>query len=148
MLSLNIGSLLQHCHRRFRNRPQHFKFDLTFSPHSPQFQPLPAGYSSDGLVVQLTAKVEVTSRPTVSRPVCLGVRRPSGTHDLFFFLLEIFFGQLRVCYFVTPSLTRRRVCNLLLLLGLASAVTLGLPSLTRSRVCLLSVSVHSQSVCT
>jgi hypothetical protein len=30
-----------------------------------------------------------------------------------FSLLEIFFRQLRVCYFVAPSLTRGRVCNLL-----------------------------------
>jgi hypothetical protein len=37
----------------------------------------------------------------------------SGTRDQFFFLLEIFFRQLRVCYFVAPSLTRGRVCNLL-----------------------------------
>jgi hypothetical protein len=58
-------------------------------------------------------EVEVNLRPTVSRPVCLGVRRPSGTRDQFFFLLEIFFKQLRVCYFVAPSLTRGRVCNLL-----------------------------------
>jgi hypothetical protein len=43
----------------------------------------------------------------------------------FFFLLEIFFRQLRVCYFVAPSLTRGWVCNLLLLLVLASAVPLG-----------------------
>jgi hypothetical protein len=56
--------------------------------------------------------VEVNLRPTVSRPVCLGVRRPSGTRDQFFFLLEISFRQLRVYYFVAPSLTRRRVCNL------------------------------------
>jgi hypothetical protein len=42
----------------------------------------------------------------------------------FFFLLEIFFRQLRVSYFVAPSLTRGRVCNLLLLLLLASAVPL------------------------
>jgi hypothetical protein len=57
----------------------------------------------------------------------LGVRCPSGTHDKFFFLLEIFFRQLRVCYFVAPSLTRGRVCNLLVqfLLGLVRAVTLG-----------------------
>jgi hypothetical protein len=41
------------------------------------------------------------------------VRRPSGTCGRFFFLLEISFRQLRVCYFVTPSLTRGRVCNLL-----------------------------------
>jgi hypothetical protein len=58
-------------------------------------------------------EVEVKLRPTVSRPVCLGVRRPSGTHDQFFFLLEIFFRQLQVCYFVAPSLTTGRVCNLL-----------------------------------
>jgi hypothetical protein len=36
-------------------------------------------------------EVEVTLRPTVSRPVSLGVRRPSGTSDQFFALLEIFF---------------------------------------------------------
>jgi hypothetical protein len=69
--------------------------------------------------------VEVKLLPTVSRPVRLGVRQPSATRDQFFFLLEIFFRQLRVCYFVAPSLTRRRVCNLLLLLVLVSAVPLG-----------------------
>jgi hypothetical protein len=42
--------------------------------------------------------------------------------DQFFFLLEIFLRHLRVCYFVTPSLTRGGICNLLLLLVLASAV--------------------------
>jgi hypothetical protein len=67
--------------------------------------------------------VEVKLRLTVSRPVCLGVRHSSGTRDKFFILLEIFFSrQLRVCYFVVPSLTRRLVCNLLLLLVLNSAV--------------------------
>jgi hypothetical protein len=40
-----------------------------------------------------------------------------------FFLLEIFIRKLRVCYFVAPSLTRGRVCNLLLQLDLASAVS-------------------------
>jgi hypothetical protein len=73
------------------------------------------------------AEVEVNLRPTVSRPVCLGARRPSGTHDQSFSLLQISFRQLRVCYCLVPSLTRGRVCNLLvqLLLGLARAVTLG-----------------------
>jgi hypothetical protein len=33
------------------------------------------------------AEVEDNLRPTVSRPVCLGVRRPSGTRDQFLFLL-------------------------------------------------------------
>jgi hypothetical protein len=59
------------------------------------------------------AEVEVNLRPTVGRPVCLGVRRPAGTRDQFFFLLEIFFRHLRVYYFVATSLTRGRVCNLL-----------------------------------
>jgi hypothetical protein len=54
----------------------------------------------------------------------LGIRSPSGTCNQFFFLLEILFRQLRVCYFVAPSLTRGQVCNLLLLLILASAVPL------------------------
>jgi hypothetical protein len=58
-------------------------------------------------------EVEINLRPTVSRPVCTGVRRPSGTCDQFFFLLEICFRQFRVCYFVAPSLTRGRICNLL-----------------------------------
>jgi hypothetical protein len=41
-------------------------------------------------------KVKVILRPTVSRPVRLGVMHPSGTSDQFFFLLEIFFKQLGV----------------------------------------------------
>jgi hypothetical protein len=37
------------------------------------------------------AKVQVNFRQTVSRPVCLSVRRPFGIRDQFFFLLEISF---------------------------------------------------------
>jgi hypothetical protein len=66
-------------------------------------------------------EVEIKLWPTVSQPVRLGVRHPSETHDQFFFLLEIFFRQLWVCYFVAPTLMRGRACNLLLLLVLASA---------------------------
>jgi hypothetical protein len=66
-----------------------------------------------GRVCNFEVGVEVNLRPTVSWPVCLVVRHPSGTRDQFFFLLEIFFRQLQVCYFVAPSLTRWRVCNLL-----------------------------------
>jgi hypothetical protein len=58
-------------------------------------------------------EVEVNLRPTVSRPVYLRIRRPSGTRDQFFFLLEISFRQLQAYYFVALSLTRGRVCNLL-----------------------------------
>jgi hypothetical protein len=45
--------------------------------------------------------------------------------DQFPLLLEIPLSQLRVYYFVAPSLTNGQVCNLLLLLGFASAVPLG-----------------------
>jgi hypothetical protein len=62
---------------------------------------------------EVEVEVKVNLRPTVSRPVCLGVRRPSGTFNQYFFLLEIPFRHLRVCYFVAPTLTRGRVCNLL-----------------------------------
>jgi hypothetical protein len=55
----------------------------------------------------------VNLRPTVSRPVCPGVRRPSETCDQFLFFLEISFRHLRFCKFVSPSLTRGRVCKLL-----------------------------------
>jgi hypothetical protein len=60
-------------------------------------------------LVLFQVKVKVTLRPTVSRPVRLGVRRPTGTRDQFFSLLGISFRQLRGCYFVAPSLTRGRV---------------------------------------
>jgi hypothetical protein len=58
-------------------------------------------------------EVKVNLRPTVSRPVCPGVRRPSGTCDQFFFLLDISCRQLWVCNFVAASMTRGRVCKLL-----------------------------------
>jgi hypothetical protein len=49
----------------------------------------------------------------------------SGHRTQIFFILEIFLIQLRVCYFVAPSLTIERFRNLLLLLSLANAVPLG-----------------------
>jgi hypothetical protein len=67
-------------------------------------------YTSTSQYVFIEAVVEFKFT-TDSRPVCLGVRRPSGTRDQFFFLLEISFRQLLLCYFVVPSLTRGRVCN-------------------------------------
>jgi hypothetical protein len=60
-------------------------------------------------------------RPTVSRPISLGVKNPSGAYDQIFITVR----QLRVCGCGVLSLTRERVCRLQLLLVLASAVILG-----------------------
>jgi hypothetical protein len=65
-------------------------------------------------------EVKVILWPTVSLPVCPGIKPSSGTRDQFFFFLKI---SLDSCGFVVMvrTLTRGRVCKLQLLLGLSRA---------------------------
>jgi hypothetical protein len=65
-------------------------------------------------------KVKVILRQTVSRPVCLGIKHPSGAYDQIFVTVR----QLRVCSCGALYLMRGRVCRLELLLALPSAVIL------------------------
>jgi hypothetical protein len=83
-----------------------------------------------------TVKVKVMLWPTVSQPVCLGVKHPLGAYDQIFITVR----QLRVCWCGVLSLTRERVYQFQLLLVLASAVILGSESCrTRDHILLSQI---------
>jgi hypothetical protein len=82
-------------------------------------------YSDFKLICQL--KVKVTVQLTISLSVSLGVE----PHLLYLW-------QLRSCFSGAPSLTRKRVCFLYMLLVLANVVFLGSESLGTSDQILLS----------
>jgi hypothetical protein len=71
--------------------------------------------------------------PTVSRPVCLGVKHPSGAYDQIYITVRL----LRVCWCGALSLKRERVWRLQLLLVFTSAVILG--SGTRDHILLSQI---------
>jgi hypothetical protein len=72
----------------------------------------------------LSLSLNLILRPTVSRPVCLEIKHPSGADEEIFVTVI----QLRVCWHGAVSLTRGRICRLQLQLALASAVIFGFES--------------------
>jgi hypothetical protein len=90
--------------------------------------------------------VEFILRPTVSRPVRLGIGQPFGAHDQIYLALLFLFFWLTVTFTLFPtasSLTRGRVCSLECLHSLVRSLTTRnhiLPS--HLRLCSLSVASY------
>jgi hypothetical protein len=69
-------------------------------------------------------RLSLMLRPTVSWPICLGIKHPTGAYDQ----ICVSVRQLRGFSCGALSLTRGRVCRLQLLLAPANAVILGYES--------------------
>jgi hypothetical protein len=95
-------------------------FALTSLPAGSRLHRLSLLFSGS-LTAEQNLSLSLMLRPTVSWPVCLGIKHPSGAYDQIFVTVR----QLRVWSCGALSLTRGRVCRLQILLAFASAVILG-----------------------
>jgi hypothetical protein len=92
---------------------------LLYPKRSLRMRP-PTSYRCRSQTISLRSKLKlklklklIYDRQSVGQSVLVSGARPSGTSDQIVLLLKISFRQLRLCYFVAPSLTRGRVCTLL-----------------------------------
>jgi hypothetical protein len=115
--------------------------DVPLLPGSRPCRPVAISRQPPAHVIAVS-HVKVILGPTVTQPVWLGVRHPSGTRDQFFFFKSTsIFRHLRVCWCAAASLTRRWVCSTQSLLCFASTVSLGSKSQVTLRLTVgLSVS--------